>query len=323
MENENPIEVSISKSIQPTFDSIQNLVAAFINDLDVKKSSKETYSREMKQFIEYWYNNLEGRINLTREDILNYKKYLTEEKALSPLTVSSYVLIVRKFFEWLESKKGYPNIAKGIKGAKRAKGFRKDPLVLHQIKSLLSSIPRDSLKGKRDYAIINLLIRTGLRTIEVVRADVSDIRQEGGEAVLWIQGKGREVKDEFVVLTPDTLDPIYDYLSLRNVKSDSEPLFASVSLRNNNERLTTRSVSHIVKTRLRNAGINNKRLTAHSLRHTAITLALQAGATIQEAQALGRHSNINTTLIYAHNVNRILNAPERKIDKLLSSGDID
>lgn len=167
------------------------------------------------------------------------------------------------------------------------------------------------------------MIRTGLRTIEVVRADVSDIRQEGGEAVLWIQGKGREVKDEFVVLTPDTLDPIYDYLSLRNVKSDSEPLFASVSLRNNNERLTTRSVSRIVKTRLRNAGINNKRLTAHSLRHTAITLALQAGATIQEAQALGRHSNINTTLIYAHNVNRILNAPERKIDKLLSSGDID
>lgn len=125
MENENPIEVSISKSIQPTFDSIQNLVAAFINDLDVKKSSKETYSREMKQFIEYWYNNLEGRINLTREDILNYKKYLTEEKALSPLTVSSYVLIVRKFFEWLESKKGYPNIAKGIKGAKRAKGLER------------------------------------------------------------------------------------------------------------------------------------------------------------------------------------------------------
>ncbi|HOW03291.1 MAG TPA: tyrosine-type recombinase/integrase [Caldisericia bacterium] len=323
MKNDYPIELSGSNSIQNTLDSIRNLANTFINDLDVKKSSKETYSREIKQFVEFWYNNLSGRINLSREDILNYKKYLTEDKALSPLTVSSYILIVRKFFEWLEGKKGYPNIAKGIKGAKRARGFRKDPLVLHQIKTLLLSIPRNTLRGKRDYAIINLLIRTGLRTIEVVRADVSDIRQEGGEAVLWIQGKGREIKDEFVVLTPETLNPIYEYLSLRKIKSDSEPLFASVSIRNKNERLTTRSVSRIVKTCLRNAGINNRRLTAHSLRHTAITLALQAGATIQEAQALGRHSNINTTLIYAHNVNRILNAPERKIDKLLDSIDND
>ncbi|HOJ16599.1 MAG: tyrosine-type recombinase/integrase [Caldisericia bacterium] len=323
MKNDYPIELSGSNSIQNTLDSIRNLANTFINDLDVKKSSKETYSREIKQFVEFWYNNLSGRINLSREDILNYKKYLTEDKALSPLTVSSYILIVRKFFEWLEGKKGYPNIAKGIKGAKRARGFRKDPLVLHQIKTLLLSIPRNTLRGKRDYAIINLLIRTGLRTIEVVRADVSDIRQEGGEAVLWIQGKGREIKDEFVVLTPETLNPIYEYLSLRKIKCDSEPLFASVSIRNKNERLTTRSVSRIVKTCLRNAGINNRRLTAHSLRHTAITLALQAGATIQEAQALGRHSNINTTLIYAHNVNRILNAPERKIDKLLDSIDND
>jgi len=323
MKNDYPIELSGSNSIQNTLDSIRNLANTFINDLDVKKSSKETYSREIKQFVEFWYNNLSGRINLSREDILNYKKYLTEDKSLSPLTVSSYILIVRKFFEWLEGKKGYPNIAKGIKGAKRARGFRKDPLVLHQIKTLLLSIPRNTLRGKRDYAIINLLIRTGLRTIEVVRADVSDIRQEGGEAVLWIQGKGREIKDEFVVLTPETLNPIYEYLSLRKIKSDSEPLFASVSIRNKNERLTTRSVSRIVKTCLRNAGINNRRLTAHSLRHTAITLALQAGATIQEAQALGRHSNINTTLIYAHNVNRILNAPERKIDKLLDSIDND
>lgn len=299
-------------------DSIQNLAVAFIQDLDVKKSSKETYRREIKQFTEYWFHNLEGRNNLFREDILNYKEYLSQERGLSPLTISSYILVVRKFFDWLEVHIGQPNIAKGIKGAKRTRGFRKDPLVLHQIRSLLSSISKTSLIGKRDYAIINLLIRTGLRTIEVIRADVSDIRQEGGEAVLWIQGKGREVKDEFVVLTPETLDPINDYLSGRKNLHDSDPLFVSASKRNNNKRLTTRSVSRIVKTRLRNAGINNKRLSAHSLRHTAITLALQAGATIQEAQALGRHANINTTLIYAHNINRIIHAPERKIDKLLN-----
>jgi integrase/recombinase XerC/integrase/recombinase XerD len=305
--------------IRSVENSIIDLANDFINDLDVKKSSKETYERELKRFINYWRENLGCRNDLLREDILNFKSYLSEEAGLSPLTISSYILIVRKFFEWLESKKKYLNIAKGIKGAKRARGFRKDPLILSQIRKVLESIDRTTLKGKRDYALINLLIRTGLRTIEVIRADIGDIRQEGGEAVLWIQGKGRDTKDEFVVLTEDTLEPIQDYLSKRVDAKENDPLFASISNRNNNKRLTTRSISRIVKTHLKNAGINSKRLTAHSLRHTAITLALQAGATIQEAQALGRHANINTTLIYAHNINRIIHAPERKIDKLLRS----
>ena len=63
--------------------------------------------------------------------------------------------------------------------------------------------------------------------------------------------------------------------------------------------------------------LDSSRLTAHSLRHTAVTLALMGGATIQEARLLARHSSINTTLIYAHNINRVAQAPERKIDALL------
>jgi integrase/recombinase XerC/integrase/recombinase XerD len=173
----------------------------------------------------------------------------------------------------------------------------------------------------RDYALINLLIRTGLRTIEVARSNLSDIRQKGGESVLWIQGKGRDTKDEFVVLTKGTKEPIEKYLSSRakNTKRDRSPIFISHSSRNFGSKLTTRSVSRIVKKRLVAVGIDNSRLTAHSLRHTAITLALKGGASIQEAQALGRHANINTTMIYAHNINRIENAPENKIDKLLET----
>jgi len=95
-------------------------------------------------------------------------------------------------------------------------------------------------------------------------------------------------------------------------------LFPSLSDMNLGQRLTTRSVSRIVKSYLRKIGLNSNRLTAHSLRHTAITLCLQGGATIQEAQALGRHANINTTLIYAHNIDRLTQAPERKIDAVLN-----
>jgi len=292
----------------------ESLVEAFLAAQDINKGSKNTYRLALKRYMEWMRDN---NINEpTREDILSYKGYL-EAEGLSSFTLSSYLVAVRKFFEWLEGMKYYPNVAKSIKGSKRARGFRKDPLTVNQIRELLSSIDTTTLHGKRDYALLNLLIRTGLRTIEIVRANLEDMRQESGEAVLWIQGKGRDSKDEFVLLTEDTLKPIRKYLKARGRISDKDPLFASLSDRNRNQRLTTFSISRLVKRRLRGVGLNDGRITAHSLRHTAITLSLLAGATIQEAQTLGRHADINTTLIYAHNINRLSNAPERKIEALL------
>ena len=289
------------------------LIDNFINAQDVKGSSKDTYKRTLKQFF-LWINH-EEFANPNRETILRYKDRLVKQE-LSPLSISNYMVVVRKFFEWAESMKYYPNVAKGVKGGKRVKGFRKDPLTIEQVKDFLK-IDTSTTEGKRDFALLNLMIRTGLRTIEIVRADIGDIRQESGEALLYIQGKGRDCKDEFVVLTAGTLNPIMDYLHAREDMADNDPLFVSLSDRNKCQRLTSRTISFIAKKHLRRIGLDSHRLTAHSLRHTAITLSLQAGATLQEAQALGRHANINTTLIYAHNIQRILNAPERKIDALL------
>jgi len=291
-----------------------SLIAAFLASQDINKNSKNTYRLSLKRYIAWVVENEIS--SPTREDILAYKSYL-EAQGLSSFTLASYLVAVRKFFEWTEGMKYYPNIAKGVKGSKGAKGFRKDPLTVNQIRELLGSININTLHGKRDYALLNLLIRTGLRTIEVVRTNREDMRQESGEAVLWIQGKGRDSKDEFVLLTEDTLKPIRRYLKTRGRISDKDPLFASLSDRNRNQRLTTYSISRLVKRRLRGVGLNDGRITAHSLRHTAITLSLLAGATIQEAQALGRHADINTTLIYAHNINRLSHAPERKIEAFL------
>jgi len=291
------------------------LYERFLASCDVKESSRHTYRRALRQFM-VWVER-EGAQSPTRETVLDYKKHL-QDRDLSSLTVSSYLVAVRKFFEWAEGEKIYPNVARGVKGARSPRNIRKDPLTIDQVKELLMSIDRSSLLGKRDFALLNLLVRTGLRTVEIVGADVGDIRQQGGEALLYIQGKGRDDKDDFVLLTHETLMPIMEYLKERGVSDDTAPLFASVSDRNGGERLTTRSVSRLVKEYLRGIGLDSGRLTAHSLRHTAITLCLKGGATVQEAKALGRHSNINTTMIYAHNIDRIAQAPERKIDALLA-----
>lgn len=294
---------------------LEAMITSFLQALDVRESSKDTYRKGLKQFL-LWLR-AQGETPPSRQTILDYKKGL-KEKGLSSFTISCYLVTVRKFFDWIESTYGLPNIARGIKGAKRVRGFRKDPLTLSQVKELLASIERNSLVGLRDYALINLLVRTGLRTIEVIQANTEDIRQQGGEALFYIQGKGREEKDEFVLLTPETLKPIHEYLKARGNGKKDAPLFESLSDRNHGGRLTTRTLRNVIKERLRGIGIDNDRLTAHSLRHTAVTLALQAGATVQEAQALARHANINTTLVYAHNIDRVKDAPERKIDALIS-----
>jgi integrase/recombinase XerD len=296
-------------------DDLNSLIKTFLSSQDVKQTSKQTYEKGLKRFMA-WITE-QGITRPTRENILAFKSYL-EGQGLSSSTLSTYLVAVRKFFEWAEGKQYYLNVAKGIKGAKKTRGFRKDPLTVDQVKNLLKNMDRSTLQGKRDYSLLNLLIRTGLRTIEAIRAEVEDIRQEGGEAVLWIQGKGRDTKDDFVLLTHETLGPIYEYLQARGRAEDKDPLFTSLSHRNRNQKLTTRTIREIVKRNLREIGLDSERLTAHSLRHTAITLSLMGGATIQEAQALGRHSDINTTLIYAHNINRISHSPERKIDAILA-----
>lgn len=292
----------------------EDLIARYLDSLDVKPRSKDAYKKALKQFLAF----VEARgTTPERADILAYKEHLL--KNYSACTVSAYLSAVRSFYKYLEAERITPNIAGSIKGAKSQGNFRKDALTLEQAKAVLDSIDATTLEGKRNYALVNLLIRTGLRTIEVERANVEDIRQQGGQAVLYVMGKGRDEKDAFVLLTESSLRPIREYLRARGKTDNKAPLFASQSDRNQGGRLTTRSISRIVKDALVAAGIDSDRITAHSLRHTAVTFALLGGATIQEAQGMARHKSINTTMIYAHNIDRIDKAAEHKIDTLLSS----
>jgi integrase/recombinase XerD len=286
----------------------------FLNEQDIKESSKSTYKRSLLQFFSFMStNNLE---QLNSNDILLYKRHL-ESLELAAYTITTYLVVVRRFFVWLESKKIYPNIAKTIKGMRRPKGFRKDPLTMEQTRDVIDNIDVNTVQGKRDFAIINLLVRTGLRVVEVQRANIGDINQSSGVAKLYIQGKGKDTKDDYVILTNSSLNPILSYLKCRDDTKDFAPLFASLSDRNNGKRMTTRSLSRIAKGAMIEAGVDSQRLTAHSLRHTAITTALRAGASLQEVKTMARHADINTTLIYSHNIDREINAPEYKIDEYM------
>ena len=303
-----------SQSPPPRQLTFHDLVTRFISSQDISQASRVTQQRQLKQFTAWLEETgLITRLDaLQREDILTYRDHLLQD-GKSAFTVNGYMTAVRKLFEWLEGEKIYPNIARGVKGSKKPKGFRKDCLTPGQVRDALNSIDRSTLEGLRDYALFNLLARTGLRTIEIIRAQISDVRQEGTEALLWIQGKGRDTKDEFVLLVEESLKPLREYIASRGTLRDDDPLFASVSDRNHNQPLTTKSVRRIVKEILRRVNLDDKRFSAHSLRHTAISLSIRGGASLEQAQAMARHTDPKTTMIYFHNIARIENGAEKFI----------
>ena len=294
---------------------IEELVDRFIASQDVKLSSKLLYRRTLKQYFNWVTKKGYLLSEIARPQLLEYKDELLLS-GMSSLTVGSYITSVRRFYEWTEANKFYPNVAKGIKTPKRKQQFKKQPLLPAQATELLNYYQS---RASRDYAIITLLLRTGLRTIEVIRASVEDITFKGSQRVLLIQGKGRDEKDNFVLLTDKTYQPIAEYLATRSTATASEPLFTSTSNNSSGDRLTTRTISYIAKEGLKAIGLNEKAYTAHSLRHTTAVNILRAGGSLETAQFTLRHSNPATTQIYTATLNeerRLQNSGEALIDSL-------
>lgn len=287
----------------------ENALESFIAYLDASPKTVETYSRAIKQFLNYL--RLRGITAPTREDVIAFREEL--KISHKPSTVQNYIIAVRLFFQWTEQTGIYPDIAQHVKGAKISKDHKKDYLTSSQVKSVLSGITRDTAQGRRDYAIVALMVTGGLRDIEVHRANIEDLRTLGDDTVLYLQGKGRDERTDYVKVPAEVERAIRATLADRPNASGQESLFISLSNNSKGSRISTRSVSGIVKASLRRAGYNSDRLTAHSLRHTAVTLSLLGGNSLQEVQQFARHANIATTQIYAHNLERAQNKCENTI----------
>lgn len=291
----------------------EDALQRFVAYLDASPKTVSTYFRAVKQILAYFSEH--AITQPVREDIIAYRDSLIAS-GHKPTTVQGYIIAARLFFAWLDAEGIYPNVAEHIKGAKLDKAHKKDYLTSRQVKAVLSKVDRSTLQGLRDYAMLCLMITGGLRTIEVSRANIADMRTLGDDTVLYLQGKGHTERTAFIKLDAHVEEAIRAYLKARKDftpreanKPEEIPLFISES--NNSSKgkaLSTRSVSGIVKAHMQDAGYNSDKLTAHSLRHTAVTLSLLAGKPIEEVQQFARHANIQTTLIYSHALDEAKNS---------------
>jgi integrase/recombinase XerD len=161
-----------------------------------------------------------------------------------------------------------------------------------QLKALLGSCDRQSITGRRDYAILTMLARLGVRAGEVAALALEDVDWRAGELV--IVGKGR--RSERLPLPVDVGEAIVDYLQAsRPATAQDRCLF--VRVRAPHHGLTTGGVTQVVVAAARRAGLGQ--IHAHRLRHTAATGMLRAGAGLEEIGQVLRHRQVLTTAIYA------------------------
>lgn len=271
---------------------LDQLRREWVESLDVKPITRTAYSASLKAFF-LWTTKTGRGLDLLAPDILAYKQYLLDRK--SNLTATAYLTAVRLFYGWLEGRRIYPNIAKGVRSANRSGKYQRQYLTPEQVAALLSQYA----PGSRDYALVNLAVRTGLRTIEISRARIQDLTVKQGRRVLMVHGKGRDHREDYVILTDKAIAPIMEYLeTYRTGAALGEPLFTNESRNGNGQALTTRSIRAIVGRGLDAIGLTTREYTAHSLRHTAAVHMIKAGKSLDEVQGELRHTSPATTQIY-------------------------
>lgn len=233
------------------------LLIDFLKNIDVRESSKGTYRRNILQFFLYLEDREIQLEDCERSTILDYKTHLLQQvtnRDFSLLTADIYLNVVKIFINWLYHQEALPNINKDfgqhISINAEYDGFKKEPLELDQVKLLLKSVQavisnatrkQHELAYTRNYAMIYLMIATGIRSITVTRILIEDIALMAGTPIIHVQRKGRNDKDDFVILEAEPYKVLVDYLKVRfavestqflSAAQRREPLFVSHANRN-------------------------------------------------------------------------------------------
>jgi site-specific recombinase XerD len=258
-------------------------------------SSQESYGHAIDEFIG-WYCS-EPRLAFNRTVVLRYRFFL-EQKNLAPSTINVRLAAVRRLaYEASDTGLLSPELAAGIrrvKGAKRLGVRIGNWLTVEQSKTLLGGLPSGSLRGKRDRAILALLIGCGLRRAELVGLRMEDLQvREEHWVIADLIGKGKHIR---TVPVPAWAKRAVDEWTTA-AAIDGGVIFRRVSRLENiwGDGITPKAIWHIVKAAAKRAGI--KDLAPHDLRRCA-RLCHLAGGELEQIQFLLGHASVQTTERY-------------------------
>lgn len=257
---------------------------------------------------------------ITRAHLIAWRKDL-EKRKLAHSTIRRKLAALSSLFDYLcEQNAVLHNPVDGVKRPKANNNEGVTPALGNaQARALLDAPPADTLKGKRDRAILATLLYHGLRREELCKLRVRDVQQRDGVLQLRIEGKGDKIR--FVPMAAKAARLIKEYLELAGHGHDfGGPLFRPV--KNNstgtlNKPLNPASVyQEIVRRYGREVGITDDvhGFCVHSLRATAATNALEHNADIAKVQEWLGHANVSTTRLYDKRKNRPEDSPTFRVE---------
>lgn len=303
----------------PSLIAVANLITDWHQALDrrvaageLTSTTRSAYTIGAAKFITW---ATETKIDTPTSDTIRDWIGALRAAGHKPGSINTWLSGLRAFYAWaIDERRMMIDPTAGVKGEKR-KGtqqkHKRAALTDREVMRVLSKPPNTAI-GCRDRAILSLMAYTAARSIEVYRADYDDLKSESGQLVLYVQGKGRDEKDELIVIdNPDAANAIHEWLAVRDYQPG--PLFVSLSDRSHGDRLSLRAIRGLVKHYYKAAGVLGKSKTTHSLRHAAISNAIRHGAPVQKVKAMARHASIDTTMIYYHEIDRLSDPAERYI----------
>ncbi|MFZ1655243.1 MAG: site-specific tyrosine recombinase/integron integrase [Candidatus Moraniibacteriota bacterium] len=293
---------------------IERLAKEFCEHLEIEmnrsRRTLESYALTLSYFFRW--GAIDVPSDMTLEKIRSYRIYLNRKTTrqgttLKRSTQAYHAVVIRTFLKYL-AKNDIPSLAAEKIEIGRVPERQVDFLEYDEVERLLAAPEGESIRTRRDRALLELLFSAGLRVSELTSLDRDQVNLAKEE--FSVRGKGSKLR--IVFLSSRAKAAIADYLDHR---SDIDPaLFVShpkkglVNKKNATRetlRLTPRTVERLVKHYAKKAGII-KGVHPHTLRHSFATDLLTNGADIRSVQAMLGHASITTTQIYTHVTNERL-----------------
>ena len=281
---------------------LEHAKSAVLNSL-TSAEAQRCYNHAINEFVD-WYCS-EPRLAFNRIVVLRYKSHL-ESRHLAPGTINLRLGAVRRLaYEAADCGLLSADLAAGIR---RVHGLRKlgvrlgNWLTAEESKALWQTPDEKQMKGKRDRALLSLLLACGLRRKEAVCLRLRDLEQrENHWAIVDMVGKGGHIR---TVPIPEWVRAqLENWITAAGIEDGK--IFRRVNRfgRIWGDGLTVKAVWHIVKESAKKAGIAN--VAPHDLRRTCARLCQWAGGELEQIQFLLGHVSIQTTERYLGSKQRI------------------
>ena len=295
-----------SSTMSPAPGRGEDLLRQFLLRYD-RETTQTTYRSALTRFFGTDLVTLDTARRVTSVDVNRYIEAL-EEHGLALSSIRGTLSVLRSFYGWLAAQglvQRNPADRMLVRRIPRT-DWRERPihvLTLAEARALIDCTDAESRTGIRDRALLRVLIKGCLRRGEAVALDFEHVRRVGGYWTLTIP-RAKGGADQHIKATDDVVASVAAVAELYG--EETGPVFRTLLTgRPPGARLGGQAVYKIVMQAAERAGLPP--ITPHVLRHTGCTLALEAGATLQQMQAHARHKNIGTTMLYLHQRDRLAN----------------